>query len=262
MLKAARIEVSLGLMKEQAEQVNRFFFHRIKHKRPFVTLKLAASLDGKTALANGDSKWITSPQARKDVQRYRAGACAILTGADTVIADNPQLNVREQELPTNICEQFSWRSQQPLRVVLDSQNRLQANKYQIFQDGHPTLVYNKAYNPRLADKYYHLLGQQQLVMLQSESREYLNLRAVLEDLGSKGINHCWVEAGETLSGALLELSLVDRLILYQAPKILGHGAKGLSRVKPKSALSEAIEGNILSVDKIGPDIKTIIEFSH
>lgn len=262
MLLSAGIEVSLGLMHASAMALNKAFFFRMQHKRPFITVKLAASLDGKTALANGHSKWITGPLARADVQRHRAGACAILTGADTVIADNPKLNVRVEELPPDLSEQFLWRGRQPLRVVIDSQNRLSASKYQIFQDGHQTLVYNVNNNadlPNLAGISY---SQKQLGTVQQHTREYIDLTAVLTDLHNMGINQLWVEAGQKLSGALFDSGVVDQLILYQAPKILGSSAKGLTRVTAKSNLCQALTGEVSFVGVLGSDTKTIIEFSH
>ena len=262
MLLDAGIEVSTGLMQNTALALNEAFFTRIKYDRPFITVKLAASIDGKTALQNGESQWITSLQARADVQRHRASVCAILTGADTVIADNPQLNVRPNELSESIAQQFAWRGKQPLRVVIDSQNRLSREKSQIFNDGHASLVYNLKNNVNLGIKKDDLVSQQQVASIKSGDREYADLQLVLTDLASKGINHLWVEAGEKLSGALFDLGLVNRLILYQAPKLLGSSGRGLTQITAKSSLSEALTGDVINVSRIGPDIKTIIQFSQ
>jgi diaminohydroxyphosphoribosylaminopyrimidine deaminase/5-amino-6-(5-phosphoribosylamino)uracil reductase len=262
MLKSAGIAVLCGLMEASALSLNEAFFFRMTNNRPFVTVKLAASLDGKTALENGESKWITSPQARADVQRYRAGACAILSGADTVIADNPKLNVRIQELPKAQAEQFSWRTKQPLRVVIDSKNRLSASQYQIFQDGQSTLVYNATQNddlPAVAGASY---SQKAIGTTKQAKGLFVNIHALLEDLADQGINHLWVEAGETLSGVLFDIGVVDRLVLYQAPKILGSTARGLTSARAKTVLSDAISGKITSLCMVGTDTKTIIEFSH
>lgn len=261
MLIAAGVEVSIGLMESTALALNEAFFFRMHNKRPMITVKLAASIDGKTALASGESKWITSAQARADVQQYRASACAIMTGADTVIADNPQLNVRPKELNKSIAEQFAWRSKQPLRVVIDSQNRLSSEKYQIFNDGQASLVYNARQNDQLPIK-DGVLSQQQVASIQSGGREYVDFRLVFADLANRGINHLWVEAGEKLTGALFDLGFVDRLILYQAPKILGCSAKGLTKATAKNCLNDAVAGDVISVCKVGPDTKTVIQFSH
>ena len=123
-LKQAGIAVETGLLKDQADDLNRAFFHRMQHAMPWVTVKLASSLDGKTALANGVSKWITGEKARADVQDLRAQSCAILSGADTVLADNPQLNVRPSLLSKEAQTAFAYRQKQPLRVLVDSKNRL------------------------------------------------------------------------------------------------------------------------------------------
>jgi diaminohydroxyphosphoribosylaminopyrimidine deaminase/5-amino-6-(5-phosphoribosylamino)uracil reductase len=262
MLQSAGIEVSIGLMQPSALALNKAFFFRMQHKRPFITVKLAASLDGKTALANGESKWITGPLARADVQRSRAAACAILTGADTVIADNPQLNVRTDELPLGLSEQFSWRERQPLRVVIDAQNRLSASQFQIFQDAHETLVYNATENANLPDIEGVAYVQKQIGTVQKESREFVDLNAVLSDLYLIGINHLWVEAGGKLTGALFDLGVVDQLILYQAPKILGSSARGLTQATAKINLHQAMTGKVSSVSLLGSDTKTVIEFSH
>lgn len=262
MLQAAGIEVFTGLMESTALQINAAFFTRMHLQRPLITVKLAASLDGKTALASGESQWITSKQARMDVQQYRAGACAILSGADTVIADNPKLNVRPKELSETIAEQFTWRESQPLRVVIDSQNRLSSEKYEIFNDGHPSLVYNSKVNLTLDTEKGACVSQQQVDIVKVGDREYLDLNKVLADLAYKGINHLWVEAGAKLSGALFDLGVVDNLVLYQAPKIIGNSARGLTQATAKNSLQDALSGEVISVGKVGPDIKTVIQFSH
>lgn len=262
MLTQAGIEVSIGLMQESALALNKTFFFSLQHKRPFISVKLAASLDGKTALASGESKWITGPLARADVQKYRASACAILTGADTVIHDDPQLNVRTSELPADISEQFLWREQQPLRVIIDSANRLSAIKYKICNDGHATLVYNAVKNEALNYKEGGACWQKQVPIIEKKGRQFVDLHAVLSDLHTMGINHLWVEAGEKLTGALFDLELVDELILYQAPKILGSAARGLTRATSKNSLQQAMVGKVTSLSLLGPDTKTIIEFSH
>jgi diaminohydroxyphosphoribosylaminopyrimidine deaminase/5-amino-6-(5-phosphoribosylamino)uracil reductase len=258
MLVNAGVDVAMGLMEDVAFSLNRYFFFRLSHKRPFVTVKLAASLDGKTALANGESKWITSSTARKDVQKFRAGACAILSGADTVLADNPQLNVRPAELSADIAQKFAWRKQQPLRVIIDSQNRLN-DAYQIFKDGQATLVYNLENNVNI-DANSIVYGQKQIPSCKSAQREYVDLQALLFDLGAKGIYHLWVEAGATLTGALFDASLVDELVLYQAPKLLGTASRSLSNTTAPTQLSKAVHGHVKDTRMVGSDIRSRIVF--
>lgn len=254
LLEQAGLEVHLGLLQEQAESLNRCFFFRLAHKRPFVTVKLASSLDGKTALANGESKWITSAQARADVQIERAKACAILTGTDTVMHDNPRLNVRIDELPNEIATKFSWRHKQPLRVVVDSKNRLN-QQYQMLTDGQPTSVYNHTANVNIQQ-----LTCEQVTLTSGSENAQVDLLQMLEHLAEREINHIWVEAGATLTGALFNLNLVDQLVLYQAPKLLGKEGRGLTDYQSPKALKDAIAGNVMSVQRIGPDNKITIDF--
>ena len=257
-LKQAGILVQSGLMEEQGQKLNKHFFHRMHNNKPFVTVKLAASIDGKTALENGESKWITSPQARRDVQAQRASSCAILSGADTVIADNPQLNVRVNELESAIAEQFLWREQQPLRVIIDSQNRLNAKAYKLFNDAHPSLVYNLAHNENLN---HAQVTQKQLPSIKGGSREFVDLHALMSSLGELQINRLWVEGGASLSGALLDHNLVDELIIYQAPVLLGKQGRHLTNFTSPQVLSNARKGKITDLTKVGPDIRTTIRFN-
>ena len=257
-LEQAGILVQSGLMEEQGKKLNEHFFHRMHNNKPFVTVKLAASIDGKTALENGESKWITSPQARRDVQAQRASSCAILSGADTVIADNPQLNVRVNELESAIAEQFLWREQQPLRVIIDSQNRLDAKAYKLFNDAHPSLVYNLAHNENLN---HAQVTQKQLPSIKGGSREFVDLHALMSSLGELQINRLWVEGGASLSGALLDHNLVDELIIYQAPVLLGKQGRHLTNFTSPQVLSNARKGKITDLTKVGPDIRTTIRFN-
>ena len=261
LLMQAGIQVRLGLLQSEAQTLNQFFFHRLTTQKPFVTVKLAASIDGKTALHNGESKWITSPQARADVQIERAKACAILTGTDTILADNPQMNVRVNELPNSVAEQFSWRQQQAIRVVVDSKNRL-TGQYQMLNDDHATWVYNSQNNLNIENSN---VTQVQLCAntdskISKTLAPYIDLDAMLHDLAKKEINHLWVEAGASLTGALFNANLVDRLVLYQAPKLLGSSGRGLSNITSPLSLKNALSGNISSVQSVGPDVKLVIDF--
>lgn len=267
LLEQAGITVKVGLLEQQAIAINTPFFHRMQFNKPYVTVKLAASLDGKTALENGQSKWITSTEARQDVQQHRARACAILTGADTVITDNPSLNVRANELNAQVAEQFAWREKQPLRVVIDAQNRLNSSKHGLLQSQakqslQSTLVYNLKHNVNIHDKAHPLVEQAQLNAQVSVGREYINLAAALSDLADRNINHLWVEAGARLTGALFNQGLVDELILYQAPKLLGQQARGLTAVDSPDILQHALQGKITDVYKVGPDTKTIVKLAQ
>lgn len=254
-LRDAGIQVDVGLCEDKALHLNRAFFCRMIHQRPFITVKLAASLDGKTALADGQSKWITGPLARKDVQQLRAQSCAILSGADTVIADDPRLNVRQLE--DSVAELFARRAAQPLRVIIDSKNRLNET-YGLFNDGHPVLVYNGQDN----DNFHSPHIMQSHIEPSSTDDGYLSLQAVMKDLAKREVNHLWVEAGAKLTGALFNANLVDELILYQAPKLLGQEARGLTNVQSPALLEQVKTGRITDVRLIGDDSRTILCFEH
>ncbi|MGQ8365061.1 bifunctional diaminohydroxyphosphoribosylaminopyrimidine deaminase/5-amino-6-(5-phosphoribosylamino)uracil reductase RibD [Glaciecola sp. 1036] len=255
MLKSAGIEVTLGVLEQDANLLNLGFFKRMQGQRPYVTVKLACSLDGKTALANGKSKWITSAQSRRDVQIERAKACAILTGSGTVISDNPRLNVRTEELPQAIQSSFEYRQQQPLRVIIDGKNQL-TDQFGLFLDGHPNLVYNLTRNLQL--------NQSTTRQIQVEKDgQYVDLKAVLKNLCcEQQINHLWVEAGANLCGALIQQQLVDRLIIYQAPMILGDKGHDLLIMDEITDLQNAVNAPISNISRIGNDVKLEILFSQ
>jgi len=251
MLEAAGITVRSGLMKDEAEKLNIGFFTRMRSHRPFVRLKLACSLDGKTALHNGVSQWITSEQARRDVQRERAQSCAILSGSGTVLADNPRLNVRPDELSDKAREGFLWRKAQPLRVIVDGKNQLH-DALNLIQDCHATRIYNTQFNESLA---FEHVSQVQLAS--SNNERHIDLQRMLVDLAKQDINTVWVEGGAKLAGALLDANLVDELVLYMAPKILGGGAMELVKTERKHSLQEAVQMHISELEQIGPDLKLV-----
>lgn len=207
----AGIRVEVGLLEAEATELNIGFIARMTRGRPWVRLKTASSLDGKTALLNGESKWITGPAARADVHRLRARACAVLTGVGTVLADDPRMNVREVET-----------TRQPLRVVLDSQLRTPVQA-KILREGETVLVCAQA-DPARRDVLL-AAGAHVLELPGPDGR--VDIRALLEELGARGINEVHVEAGATLNGALLQAGLVDEWVAYQAPLVLGHEARGL-----------------------------------
>lgn len=211
LLRGAGIEVEEGLMQAQARELNRGFLSRFERGRPWLRVKLAASLDGRTAMADGSSKWITGAEARHDVQLWRARAGAILTGAGTVLADDPTLTVRLQ--PAD-----AWLP--PLRVVLDA--RLRSLPFANVRSADaPTLYLHDAAvgAPHAADAMFAT------VPCGADGR--LDLAAVLRLLADRGINEVHVEAGAVLSGALLRAGLVDELLLYQAPILLGERGRPL-----------------------------------
>jgi diaminohydroxyphosphoribosylaminopyrimidine deaminase/5-amino-6-(5-phosphoribosylamino)uracil reductase len=209
--KAAGIEVVCDVLRADAEKLNRGFITRMTKNRPFVISKIAMSLDGKTALANGESQWITSPEARADVHRFRAESSAILTGIGTVLADNPSLNAR-----------VDFPIVQPIRVVLDSTLQIPPDAQMAKLDGR-TLVLTCSTN----EKKHAILKQAGFeIYVLPESNGRLDLHAVMEFLASQEINNVFVEAGATLNGALLEAGLVDEWLIYIASCVLGDKGRG------------------------------------
>lgn len=267
LLEQAGIQVESGLMANEANKLNCAFNYRMRTSLPWVTIKLATSLDGKTALANGESKWITGPQARTDVQIERSMSCAILSGADTVIADNPRLNVRSGALCKSVKHMFLQRESQPLRVIIDGQNRLD-DHYQIFHDDSPVLVFNAHNNPKLTAKNTQQIqvpfaqtdpiismAMPTLAKDPLEARQFLDLHAIMHELAKRQINRLWTEAGASLSGALFAAHLVNELIIYQAPKLLGNDAKGMLNIGSLTQLDQAIHTAFQEVTQIGSDLK-------
>lgn len=253
-LRASGIEVECGLMEAAARELNIGFFARMTHGMPWVRSKIAASLDGRTALANGASQWITGTAARQDVQRWRARSCAVLTGVGTVLADDPQLNVREIET-----------SRQPLRVVMDSYLRLPpdarilhplpapASGGEVGDEG-KVLVYTATQD---AEKISALEKNGARVVVLPDVGGRVNLAATLRDLAARGCNEVLVEAGSGLNGALLQAGLVDELVLYLAPQLLGDGARGMAGLGELIALDQRVELEWQDVRNVGRDMRIV-----
>lgn len=224
-LRAAGIQVQCGLMRDAARALNRGFFSRIERGRPWVRLKLAMSLDGRTALASGESKWITGDAARADVQRWRARSSAILTGSGTVLADDPALTVRTGEAGMASGDAF-----RPLRVVLDRRLRTPPGA-RLLDSSAPTLVvHDAALIPDGRFATVECIGI-------DASDGHLDLAALLRLLATRECNEVQVEAGPTLCGALCAAGLVDELLLYVAPLLLGDGARPLLALPPLHAMA-------------------------
>ncbi|PSU71268.1 bifunctional diaminohydroxyphosphoribosylaminopyrimidine deaminase/5-amino-6-(5-phosphoribosylamino)uracil reductase RibD [Photobacterium phosphoreum] len=250
LLKAAGIEVDVGVLEADAQALNPGFIKQMTHQMPYVELKLAASLDGRTALANGVSKWITGPKARADVQCFRAQAGAILSTSATVIADNPSLNVRWSELGESVQQAYPQAAlRQPTRVIIDSQNRL-TPEYQLFNLPGETILARTT----LGTEAWPDSVQQWQIPTQTNSQQ-LDLVALLSQLADYGINHIWVEAGASLAGALLQQQLVDSLILYQAPKLMGSDSRGLIDITGLTTMAQTPLLTITDVGLVGEDIR-------
>ncbi|WP_407332401.1 bifunctional diaminohydroxyphosphoribosylaminopyrimidine deaminase/5-amino-6-(5-phosphoribosylamino)uracil reductase RibD [Enterovibrio sp. 27052020O] len=247
-MRDAGIQVDVGLMQAQAEALNAGFIKMMKTGLPYVQLKLAASLDGRTALSNGKSQWITGPEARADVQVFRAQAGAILSTSQTVLDDNPSLNVRWAQLPRGIQADYDINAlRQPTRVILDTQGRVKPDAHLFSLDGDIIIL------TASADVSYP--NENVEVICVPKDEHGLNLNAAFRALAAKGINHLWVEAGATLAGSLLNADLVDELILYQAPKLIGQDGRALANFGGLTAMDQVPSFELMHVSQIGNDVR-------
>ena len=243
-LEANGIEVSSGLMEAQARELNVGFISRMTRNMPHVRSKIAASLDGRTALANGVSQWITGEAARLDVQHWRARSCAIMTGVCTVLADDPQLNVR------NLNNSQLDIGRQPLRVVADSRLRI-SPQARILQGGNVLLAY--ASDPDNKAAALQQAGAELVCLPDAEGR--VCIKSLLELLAKREINEVMVEAGQGFNGVLLQQNLIDELLLYYAPILMGGEAKGMFAMPALTEMGQRTELEILDIRQIGKDIR-------
>lgn len=240
-----------------ARRLNPGFFHRIEQGRPLVRMKLAMSLDGRTALANGASKWITDAASRADVQRLRAASSAVLTGVGTVLADDPSLNVRRDELGLSEAQLLSNElnlQEPPLRIVLDSRRRMPATAKLLGLDGQ-VVVYSTA-----SAENSELLDSENVDLRLAGSGDRVDLQTVLESLAAEyQCNDVLIEAGPTLCGAFLQSKLVDELVVYIAPKLLGSDAKPLLDLVGITQMSAAPEFQIVETQQLDNDVKLVLK---
>ena len=242
-LRAAGITVECGLMETAARELNIGFFMRMTRCTPWLRSKTGMSLDGRTALANGVSKWITGEAARRDVQHWRARSCAVLTGIATVLADDPRLDVRDIEI-----------ERQPLRVVLDSRLRMPLTA-RILQGGN-VLVYTAT---RDSNKIAALEKAGTSVCILPDGNGQVDLNAMLRDLAQRGCNEVLLETGSTLNGALLRAGLVDELLLYVAPQLLGEAARGIAQLGELISLDQCINLEWNDVRQVGKDLRIVAQ---
>ncbi|HJR14140.1 MAG TPA: bifunctional diaminohydroxyphosphoribosylaminopyrimidine deaminase/5-amino-6-(5-phosphoribosylamino)uracil reductase RibD [Rhodanobacteraceae bacterium] len=251
-LREAGISVAAGLMRAAARELNRGFFSRFERARPWVRAKLAMSLDGRTALANGESKWITGEAARADVQRWRARSSAILTGAGTARADDPRLTVRLPALEALTGGEGTGFT--PLRAVLDARlDALQPGAH-LLDGSAPTLVLHARGAKPHDDRYAHV----ELAEVPTGANGRIELAAVLRWLAERQVNELQVEAGPTLCGALFERDLLDELLLYVAPIVLGDTARPLLTLPPLANMVARHHLRVIKQRRVGNDLRLLL----
>jgi len=243
-LAAAGIATRSGLLQAQAEALNPGFISRMRRGRPWVRSKLAMSLDGRTAMASGESKWITGEAARTDVQRLRARSCAILTGAGTVLADDPSLTVRVEGLPDEL---------QPLRVVLDPYLSTPPTARMLGLPGRTLILTTSQEDAEMAALMKALVNAGADVVCLEGKGDALDLHAVMDYLAELQVNEVLLETGATLSGAMLSQGLIDEMIIYMAPHLMGDQARGLFHLPGLSEMSQRIQLDIMDIRAVGQD---------
>ena len=247
-LAAAGVSVEGGVMERAAEPLNRGFFTRMRRGVPYVRSKLAVSLDGRTALANGRSKWITGAAARADVHRGRARSSAVLTGSGTIVDDDPSLDARREEAAIEAAVGIK----QPLRVVIDARLKMPPSAKTLTRPGEVLVLTTRALDDPKAAALRAAGGRVERV---AGDAEHCDLRAVLEYLGTREVNDVWVEAGAGLNGALLKAGLIDELIIYMAPRLLGSSARGMFEVPELQALTDDYRVTFDDFRKVGTDVR-------
>ena len=254
MLRGAGIETGVGLLEAEAEALNPGFLARMRHARPYVRCKLAMSLDGRTAMASGESQWITAEAARRDVQYLRARSSAILTGVGTVLADDPSMNVRLSVEELHGVE-GAGDLRQPLRVVLDTRLRTPPRARLLSLPGDTLFVCGEG---APAETELELRGAGADVLRLPQLGGRIDLPALLGALADRGMNEILIEAGATLAGSALLAGLVDELVVYVAPQLLGHAARALVNLPGLERLDERIELQFGDVRRVGPDLRVAL----
>lgn len=237
----AGIQVECGLLEQAASDLNIGFVSRMRRGRPWLRLKVAATLDGKTALSNGVSQWITGPDARRDAHRWRARSCAMLTGIGTVLADDPSFNVRDIET-----------SRQPLKVVVDANLSMPLDAKML--SGAPLLV---ATGCDEEDRIQALREAGVEVLVLPALHGQIDLARLMHELGQRGCNEITVEAGKVLNGALLQAGVVDELVFYLAPMLFGDKARGIFGLPDIESMDQRQELDIRDLRMVGQDMRIV-----
>jgi diaminohydroxyphosphoribosylaminopyrimidine deaminase/5-amino-6-(5-phosphoribosylamino)uracil reductase len=244
-LRAAGIDTSVGLLAHEARELNIGFVSRHERGRPWVRVKTAASLDGRIALANGVSQWITSPEARRDGHRWRARACAVMAGIGTLQADNPRLDVRDVET-----------TRQPMRIVVDRRLEMTPSA-RVLEGGNVLVFCAREEGERAAE----LRGAGAEVVALPDASGKVDLAAMMQELARRELNEIHVESGNRLNGALLKAGVVDELLLYLAPQLLGDAARGMFDLGVFTSLDERVPMSIHDLRRVGPDLRIVARVS-
>ena len=255
LLRQAGVTVAAGLLEEQAVLLNPGFIKRMSHGLPFVRCKLASSIDGKTAMASGESVWITSEASRRDVQLLRAQSSAIMTGSGTVSHDNPSLNVRLNAEDLQIDSDLPVH--QPVRVILDTTLQT-ATDAKIFKQPGQVLLYCGIESQADSSKY----SDSKVTVVPVDLHNHkLAIEQVLKDLAKRQINEVLLETGATLAGAAIKAGLIDELIVYQAACLMGHEARSLAVLPGIESMSDKINLRLVDHRRIGPDQRLTFSFT-
>jgi diaminohydroxyphosphoribosylaminopyrimidine deaminase/5-amino-6-(5-phosphoribosylamino)uracil reductase len=254
-LREAGILTEVGLLSGDAEALNPGFLKRMRTGLPYVRCKLAMSLDGRTAMASGESQWITGEAARLDVQRLRARSSAVLTGVGTVLADDPSLNVRLTQAQLG-GDDADGPARQPLRVVLDTRLRTPPRARLLMLDGESLVMCGQAAPADIAGE-LETAGAK--VVRQPQLGGRIDLRHALNDLAARGVNEVLIESGPTLAGHALGEGLVDELIVYMAPHLMGHDARGLVRLEGLQRMADRLDLEFVDMRKVGRDLRLTLK---
>jgi diaminohydroxyphosphoribosylaminopyrimidine deaminase/5-amino-6-(5-phosphoribosylamino)uracil reductase len=254
-LAAAGIAVEGGVMEQAAEPLNRGFFARMRRGLPWVRSKLAVSLDGRTALANGTSQWITGPNARRDVHRWRARSSAVLTGSGTVVDDDPALDARREEAGIDAAIGIK----QPLRAIIDARLRTPLTAKTLSLPGEVVVLTTRSADDPAAAALHSAGARIETV---AGTAEHCDLHAVVARLAELEVNDVWVEAGAGLNGALLQAGLIDELIIYMAPRLLGDAARGMFTVPALASLADGWNLTFDDIRKVGDDLRITARVSR
>ena len=250
-LRTAGISVEIGVLEQQAIALNPGYISRMQRGRPWIRCKLAMSLDGRTAMASGESQWISSEASRQDVQRLRARSSAVMTGVGTILADNPSMNLRLSPAVLGIAGDI----RQPLRVVLDRELQMPANARTLVLPGQVVILTAKSEGQ---GQWASLEKAGATLITVKETNEHLDLKAVLGALATLEMNEVLLETGARLSGAMLDAGLIDELVIYAAPHIMGDSGLGLFHLSGLESMSDRIPLQFTDVRQIGDDLKITV----